>query len=86
MAEPTARQLEVLRHLGVPLASGRRAPTYRQPLVLLGLRSTNGVRAHLDALARKGLLERDGGQLLITSAGWRALGLRKPTPVPLERT
>lgn len=72
---PTARQREVfdtivsyIRVLGYP-------PTLREIGLALGIRSTNGVDEHLNAIERKGLIARITGKsrgITLTVAG-RAL-------------
>jgi SOS-response transcriptional repressor LexA len=57
-AQPTARQRELLGHLGRYLSAHGRAPTFREALDLLGLRShAAGVR-HVEALEALGFVER----------------------------
>lgn len=58
--QPTERQLQVLRALYD--LTEMRGPTIRELGDKLGIRSTNGVNAHLKALERKGLVERKGMQ------------------------
>jgi repressor LexA len=71
-AEPTARQVEVLE--GISLLTGAHGfpPSVRDLCALLGISSTNGVREHLDALERRGLvkrMERVARSLVLTDSG-----------------
>ena len=60
VTKPTKRQLLVLDFIASYIAQWGYSPTIREIGDELGIRSTNGVNDHLKALARKGLLERDG--------------------------
>ena len=55
----TNRQREVLTHIRAALERTGRPPTLRELGARLGIRSTNGVRDHLQALVAKGYLARD---------------------------
>lgn len=55
----TNRQREVLTHIRAVLERTGRPPTLRELGARLGIRSTNGVRDHLEALVAKGYLARD---------------------------
>ena len=55
----TDRQREVLTHIRAALERTGRPPTLRELGARLGIRSTNGVRDHLEALVAKGYLARD---------------------------
>ncbi len=55
----TSRQREVLTHIRAVLERTGRPPTLRELGARLGIRSTNGVRDHLQALVAKGYLARD---------------------------
>ena len=55
----TDRQREVLAHIRAALERTGRPPTLRELGARLGIRSTNGVRDHLEALVAKGYLARD---------------------------
>ncbi len=55
----TNRQREVLAHIRAALERTGRPPTLRELGARLGIRSTNGVRDHLEALVAKGYLARD---------------------------
>ena len=55
----TNRQREVLTHIRAALERTGRPPTLRELGARLGIRSTNGVRDHLEALVAKGYLARD---------------------------
>ena len=73
---PSARQLQVLRAIrrhhqakGFPIS-------IRELGDVLGIRSTNGVADHLEALERKGLVTRERNRartLQITTAGHREI-------------
>ena len=67
----TRRQTQVLAYLvRFNLAEGR-VPTFREACDHLGIHSPNGLVAHVDALCRKGYLERGR-----TSQGGLALRVR----------
>jgi repressor LexA len=73
---PTARQLEVLSKIDEHVRDFRYPPTIRWLMEQLGIGSTNALRDHLNALIRKGLLERGTAQaraLAITDLGRRHL-------------
>ncbi len=55
----TRRQREVLVQIRAALERTGRPPTLRELGARLGIRSTNGVRDHLEALVAKGYLARD---------------------------
>ena len=55
----TARQQAVLSAIRSHLTQYGWPPTIRELGVVLGIRSPNGVRAHLRALERKGYVQRD---------------------------
>jgi repressor LexA len=76
MSTLTPRQQELYGYLAEFLAEQGYPPSYREIAEALGIRSTNGVSAHLNALERKGYIERpsDGGRA-------RALRLTGPAPV-----
>ena len=57
-AEPTARQAEVLGWIAGYLARNGMPPTIREIGGAMGIASPNGVKNHLNALVRKGLLRR----------------------------
>jgi repressor LexA len=71
------RQLQVLRLIAKGLRAGR-VPTIREIGEKLKIRSTNGVNDHLEALEKKGLLERGehgkSRSITVTEIGWRQLG------------
>jgi len=54
----TDRQQEVLTYIRDRIADGL-PPTVREIGRELGIRSPNGVRCHLEALEKKGLIRRD---------------------------
>lgn len=57
MKPPTPRQQEILDHIRRSVKQEGVPPTIAEIAEALGLRSTNAVRGHLQALARKGLIE-----------------------------
>ncbi len=76
MSTLTPRQQELYGYLADFLGEYGYPPSYREIAEALGIRSTNGVSAHLNALEQKGYIERpsDGGRA-------RALRLTGPAPV-----
>jgi repressor LexA len=76
MSTLTPRQRELYGYLAQYLSEFGYPPSYREIAQAMGIRSTNGVSSHLDALEQKGYIERppDGGRA-------RALRLVGPTPV-----
>ncbi len=66
---PTPRQRAVLNFVVRYSAANGRPPTLREIGLEFGIRSTNGVKDHLIALERKGLIARDG----MVSRGLRVL-------------
>lgn len=58
MIAPTNRQVLVLRAIYDAVVSTGLPPTQRQIAEATGIASTNGVRDHLRALVRKGLVAR----------------------------
>ena len=71
----TDRQREVLTHIRAALERTGRPPTLRELGARLGIRSTNGVRDHLEALVAKGYLARDPRSA-------RGLRLLRAAPAP----
>lgn len=57
----TPRQEQVYRYISNYAREHQRPPTIREIMRALGLRYTNGVKWHLGALERKGLLRVDEG-------------------------
>jgi repressor LexA len=57
MKDTTPRQQEILDHIRQTLRQSGVPPTIAEIADALGLKSTNAVRGHLQALARKGLIE-----------------------------
>jgi repressor LexA len=53
---PTARQLKVHYAVEKHIARNGYSPTIRELCVQTRIKSTNGVKCHLDALRRKGLV------------------------------
>lgn len=78
--QATARQLDVLRAIVVFRAEHHGiSPTLRELMDLVSVGSTQGVRDHLDALERKGLVIRPMGAgvsrgVVPTQAGFDAAG------------
>ncbi|MFA7330613.1 MAG: transcriptional repressor LexA [Candidatus Delongbacteria bacterium] len=58
----TSRQEEVLDYLRQALEKGGAPPSYRELGERFGIKSTNGVKVLLDALERKGYLQRVAGR------------------------
>lgn len=84
----TNRQREVLTHIRAVLERTGRPPTLRELGARLGIRSTNGVRDHLEALVAKGYLARDarsarGLRLLRAAPAPTAADLPAPPAVPV---
>ena len=83
----TNRQREVLAHIRAALEHTGRPPTLRELGARLGIRSANGVRDHLEALAAKGYLARDprsarGLRLLRAAPAPTAADLPAPPATP----
>ena len=79
MIKPTPRQLDVLREVRSFQRRKGYTPTLRDLGEALGMRSTSTVDSHLDALERKGLLQRVRHitrGLIVTPAGHAALDAR----------
>lgn len=71
-AEPTARQLEILRFAVNYLREEGSPPSYREIATELQITSTNGVNDHLKAMERKGLVVRSymkARSLVVTEVG-----------------
>ncbi len=78
MKAATERQHEVLTTIYRYINNHGYAPTLRELGGALGIRSTNGVNDHLQALVRKGLIERTemfSRAIRITPAGGKLLGI-----------
>lgn len=58
----TSRQEEMLEYLRQALEKGGAPPSYREIGERFGIKSTNGVKVLLDALERKGYLQRVAGR------------------------
>lgn len=58
-AEPTARQLSILRFIADRIEADGYPPSIRELGIAFEILSTNAVNDHLKALERKGLIERD---------------------------
>lgn len=56
---PSPRQQDVLDILIARVRAGQPPPTLRELCTQMGVKSTNGMNDHLDALVRKGFIERD---------------------------
>jgi SOS-response transcriptional repressor LexA len=61
MTDLTQRQQDLLNFIGTEITATGLCPTYREIGTALGMASTNGVRDHIQALVRKGMLEQIGG-------------------------
>lgn len=60
--EATARQLEIMAYIRQCLRDKRLSPTLDEIGAAVGIKTRNGVKFHIDALIRKGLLlEREPG-------------------------
>ena len=55
---PTPRQRAIYEYIRLHIAAESCAPTYREICEHFGIRSPNGVKCHLDALHKKGLIDR----------------------------
>ncbi len=55
----TMRQQEVLEFIRDEMTEHGRPPTFREIAVRFGIKSTSGVKVHMDALERKGYITRD---------------------------
>ena len=72
----TARQAEILEAIRDHIAEHHRPPSHPELARMLGLASTNGVFKHLEALERKGAIERSPGLA-------RGIRLKDPGGLPL---
>jgi len=83
---PTFRQLEVLAVVARSVRERGYPPTIREIGDAIGIRSTNGVDDHLEALRKKGFIFRNNAvdaksrTNVPTAAGWSAVGLEPPPP------
>ncbi len=55
----TMRQQEVLEFIRDEMTEHSRPPTFREVAARFGIKSTNGVKVHMDALEKKGYITRD---------------------------
>jgi repressor LexA len=78
--EPTARQQEVFNFIVAYLEERGYPPSIREMMEGIGIRSLRGVTIHLDALEKKGMIERLGGKdsLSRQARGIRILAHLKP--------
>jgi repressor LexA len=72
MKQLTVRQAEILNFIRDEIATRSLPPTVAEIAAGMGVKSTNGVRDHLKALARKGAIE----LIPSTSRGIRLIGAR----------
>lgn len=75
---PTARQLDVLRHVHEHTESSGHPPTLREIAAHFGMTSINAVNDHLHALERKGLIVRYDyltRSVRVTGEGLHVLGV-----------
>lgn len=80
-AQATTKQLRVLRFIAVALEHQGYPPSRRELAAAYGTTSFQGISQHLDALIRKGLLERTATKshgTRITNRGYEALGMDPP--------
>ena len=56
----TARQAQIVAFIRSFTEAHGRSPSYREIAVEIGVRSTNAVSCHLDAIERKGWIRRGG--------------------------
>lgn len=56
----TDRQRKILEYIERRITEDRQSPTIREIGAQFGITSTNGVRAHLEVLIRKGYLKKEG--------------------------
>ncbi len=59
MRELTKRQQQILQLIADSVEEYGYPPTYQQLCNILGIRSKNGIKKHIDALVAKGYLEKD---------------------------
>ncbi len=71
----TDRQQDILNFIERSLLQDGFPPTIAEIAAAFGVRSTNSIRGHLQALARKGAIE-------LVPAASRGIRLLKPTPTP----
>lgn len=82
-ARPTVRQLSVLREVHAYIIARGFAPTLREIGARMRINSTNGIRDHLLALERKGLLSRAANcarGFSVTALGLSAVTIELPPP------
>ncbi len=93
MVGPTLRQLEILGFIASSIRDRGYAPTQREMMANFGWVSTNAARDHLSLIERKGLVTTThhmgyralSRALVVTDAGWRALGYSGAPPKPARR-
>jgi SOS-response transcriptional repressor LexA len=88
VAEPTKRQLHVLRFIADHTAANTIPPSRREICHFMGVTSLNAVHGHLMGLEHRGLLVTGyapgngvkglARNLVITDAGWASLGRATP--------
>jgi repressor LexA len=84
MHELTERQKRILQIIADSVEQNGYPPTYQQLCDQLGIHSKNGIKKHIDALVRKGYLEKDSSArgLRIIAADYKPRG-HADTAVPL---
>ena len=71
----TKRQLSVLEFIGNQIISTGVQPTYRDIARHFGFAAQNGVVCHVEALTRKGYIERMPGEGRALRINWGRIGL-----------
>jgi repressor LexA len=84
MKKLTKRQEQILQIIADSVELNGYPPTYQQLCDKLGIHSKNGVKKHVDALVRKGYIEKDSSArgLRILAADYKPKG-KSDTDVPL---
>lgn len=82
MNDLSPRQVDVLCFIWGQMRTGKICPTYREIGDALGIRSTNGVSDHIQALIRKGFLSRPEGKGSARGLTLTAKGIDMADPNP----
>lgn len=72
----TPRQRDLLGVILLSVQERGYSPTFREMAEAMGIRSTNGVNDHLQALVKKGVVALEGGRSRIRVVGLRWVPVR----------